>query len=324
MRVSTSRPWSRRDFLRAAGIGASAAALAPFVPLPAEAAPTAGIKRLVLFTHGNGTIINRWRSNGTGAALQNGALIPPLVGPILAPLERHRSAISLVDGLDNKAGLLPRPGASGSRLPAHEGLASVWSGARLVPAPPSGIADPCYANAATIDQILAASSTTRFPSVVTGTNPRARQTYNQTEAMASYSGPGKPVIPEDDPQVVFDLLFSSPVDGSANAALQRRAARLSILSSVRGELSRLRTELPAVDRERLDLHISGLDNLDRRIGAEQIQACTAPSKPGITSSSDPVARLQLHAGIIAHAFACDLTRIANVLLCSEASTDSWL
>jgi hypothetical protein len=324
MRVPTFRPWSRRDFLRAAGIGASAAALSPFIPVPAEAAPSAGIKRLLLFAHGNGTILNRWRSNGTGAPLASGALLPQLAGPILAPLDRHRSAITLVDGLDNASGGLPRPGATQGRGAGHEGIASLWSGARLVPAPPSGIADPCYANAATIDQILAQSSSTRFPSVVTGTNPRAKQTYNPTEAIAAYSGPGTPVIPEDDPQVTFDLLFSSGVDGSANAALQRRASRLSILSSVRGELSRLRNELPAVDRERLDLHVSGLDSLDRRIAGEQIQPCTAPAAPGVTSSSDPVTRLRLHTEIVAHAFACDLTRIANVLLCSEASTDSWL
>src|SRR5258706_5599754 len=325
-RATALRPWSRRDFLRAAGIGAaSSAALFPFIPVAsAQTVAATSIKRLLLVTQPDGTILNRWRSNGTGAAFVGGSKTPPLVGAVLSPLERHRAVITLVDGLDITSGELARPGTGQKKGAGHNGVSILWSGARQINAPASGIADPTYSNAATIDQILAASSNTRFRSIVVSTSPAAKQTYAPTMGMMSFSGPTKPVVPEDNPQVMFDLLFSSGVDGSVDTALKRRASRQSILSSGRGELSRLRNELPTVDRDRLDIHLAGIDDLDKRIGAATIQACPAPSRPGVTTGDDPVTRFRLHIDIVAHAFACDLSRIASVMMGCEASTPTWV
>src|SRR5262245_38239085 len=91
------RAWNRRDFLKAAGIGAAAAVL-PFVPEPARAQVT-GPKRLLLLTHGNGSVLQRWRDNGS-ARFSNGAALPELAGPILAPLAPFRDRLLLVDGID--------------------------------------------------------------------------------------------------------------------------------------------------------------------------------------------------------------------------------
>src|SRR5438477_3036588 len=109
-RATAHRQWSRRDFLRAAGIGAaSSAALFPFIPVAsAQTASATGIKRLLLVTQPDGTILNRWRSNGTGAAFVGGSKTPPLVGAVLSPLARHRAVITLVDGLDITSGELAR------------------------------------------------------------------------------------------------------------------------------------------------------------------------------------------------------------------------
>lgn len=333
MRTKTSREWTRRDFFRAAGIGASAALLYRFMPVAQAQTAQQGIKRLLLFTHPDGTIINRWRSNGTGTAFPgkpaagstiNSAKTPALVGPVLSPLERHRSIVTLVDGLDNKASVLPTPGTTGSGKAGHAGVNNLWSGARLTMAPPSQVNDARYTNAASIDQLLAAQSTTRFPSIVASTTDYAKQTYAPTMGMFSFSAANTPVIGIDNPQVLFDTLFGSGIDPSAAAAAKRRAARISILDSVRGELSRVRRELPAGDQERLDAHLAGITDLDQRIAAQQVQVCSPGTRPTTASSpSDPVTRLQLHTSIIAHAFACDLTRVASLMLGNEASTPSW-
>jgi hypothetical protein len=334
MPLFQSREWTRRDFFRAAGVGASAAFLAPFVPEASAQVSQSGIKRLLLFTHPDGTIINRWRSNGSGTpfpgmpaagATVSSAPTPALVGPVLSPLERHRAITTFVDGLDNKSGELPQPGTLTGYSPnGHNGVNCLWSGARLTPAPASQFEAPRYSNAASIDQLLAARSTTRFASIVATTTDYAKQTYAPTLGMFSFAGPSQPVIGIDDPQVLFDTVFGGGLNSGATAAAKRRAARLSILDSIRGELSRVRRELPSVDRDRLDVHLQAVDDIDRRIAAQTVQTCAVPARPSSPGSpQDPVTRLQLHTSIIACAFACDLTRVASLMVGNEGSTPSW-
>ncbi len=101
---------------------------------------------------------------------------------------------------------------------------------------------------------------------------------------------------------------------------------MSILNGVTGEMNRLRRELTPSDQQRLDSHLSSLQSLDDRITATSTQAntCTAPARPTTAGSDqDPVVRLAMHTSIIQHAFACDLTRVASVMLGNEASTPSW-
>lgn len=324
-----SREWTRRDFLRAAGIGAAGGALLPFFPTPAQAG--AGIQRLVLFSHGNGTILDNWRSNGSGAALANGAALPELEGPILAPLERHRSAVTLVDGLDNWSGhfAIREDGGAERNEPGHNGNASLWSGARIFhPRDIEGMHPTRFSLTPTIDQILAENAETRVPCLVVGTSPTGRGTYAPSLGTTSYLSDRVRVPPEPDPRVVFDLLFAGVVDGDSIAVRRRRASRRGILSRVRGELTRLRGELPSADRERLDRHLEGVDAIDRRFAADGGgSTCTAMTRPGETSETSPselLIRLNLQLDIVTRAFACDLTRIANVLFGCDGTNRFWL
>lgn len=323
------REWTRRDFFRAAGIGAAGAALLPFVPIPAAHACSGTHPRcLVLFAHGNGSIPNRWTSNGPGTPFTNGGTLPVMQGPILAPLDRHRTSIALLDGFDFRAGLMSRPLPAGfpgngtGRAAGHWGLATLWSGAQGIYVGDSEMGFPrSHSAAATIDQVLAQGATTRRASLVLGTNFDGSD--RSENYISAYSGPNAPIIPRTSPRAVFDDLFGAPVGtGGTAAAQRRRAERRSIFGVLRGELGRLRTELPTVDRERLDQHLGQVDELDARIVSDADPVvCTGgvrpPLEPAYSSwsgyNASVLQRLDLHFDVIRLALSCDLTRIVNLM-----------
>lgn len=321
------REWTRRDFFRAAGIVSAGAALLPFVPIPSALACGALYPRcLVLFAHGNGSIPNRWTSNGRGAPFTDGGPLPVMQGPILAPLDRHRSSITLLDGLDLRSGMLRNPlpapftGNSSGHGRGHWGLAALWSGAQGIQIPDPDRVDRAASAAATIDQILAEGATTRRASLVLNTNYTS---YYPENYVPAYSGPNAPVNPRTSPRAVFDDLFGAPVTGGTAATQRRRAERRSVFGVLRGELGRLRTELPPVDRERLDRHLEQVDALDGRLVSESDPVvCDGASRP-----TDPMypptyygynpafsTKLNLHFDVIRLALACDLTRIINFMV----------
>jgi hypothetical protein len=254
-------------------------------------------------------------------------------GPILAPLNRHRESIALFDGFDLRAGMLSRPlpsGGNGTGLAAgHWGLATLWSGAQGLRIGTAADGFPRSTSAAaTIDQILAQGATTRRASLVLGTDYNGGGVFEHF--ISAYAGPNEPIIPRTSPRAVFDDLFGAPVGGGGEAAAQRRRAeRRSLFGMVRGELGRLRTELPSVDRERLDRHLEQVNELDQRLGEDEAPVvCAGAMRPPVEpnysrwSGYNPevLQRLDLHFDVIRLALACDLTRIVNLMFESEATS----
>ena len=83
--------FSRRQLLKRVGV---AAAASPFVPLlDADLAygQAAAPKRLILFFTPHGTVWNQWLPTGTESAFT--------LSPILSPLERHKSHLTILAGL---------------------------------------------------------------------------------------------------------------------------------------------------------------------------------------------------------------------------------
>jgi hypothetical protein len=253
-------------------------------------------------------------------------MLPVMQGPILAPLDRHRASITLLDGLDLRSGMLTNPlppGFSGNSTghgKAHWGLAALWSGAQGIPIPDPARVDRAASAAATIDQILAEGATTRRASLVLNTNYTS---YYPENYIPAYSGPNAPIIPRTSPRAVFDDLFGAPITGGVVATQRRRAERRSAFGVLRGELARLRTELPAVDRERLDRHLEQVDVLDTRLRSETDPVvCDGasrpvdPTYPSTYYGFNPAfsEKLNLHFDVIRLALACDLTRIVNFLV----------
>jgi hypothetical protein len=294
------RNWNRRAFLSAAGVGASAVALAPMMPRPLAEAQS-GPKRLLLITSGQGTDMTRWRPSGTETSFT--------LTEQLDPLAAYQDRMLVLDGIDNEAAY---HGVTGG----HFGTSTMWTG---VPIPPGTVREEGvgWPQAPSVERQIAArvQGTSRFDAFYWGTWPASLSGDNQgPNGIPHHRGPDQPIEPEIAPDAAFDRLFDG-VTGDAGAIEKLRRERRSVLDLVRGELTRVRAELPEADRDRMDAHLHGIRRLEERL-ADLRPMCVPPERPRTYSSGDVrdhnllAETTDLQFALIAHALACDLTRVA--------------
>lgn len=312
--------WSRRDFIRAAGLSGVAAALTPFIPtLSTEAAAqTTGLKRILLVTTGNGTILWNWRNNGAGAPFQNGQPLPQLQGPILAPLDAYRDNLILLDGIDLTSLFTPKIGRSNL---SHHGHSAVWTGRNGAGIPLGG--GVFYPDGASIEQIINAEIGGGRRTIQSTTWRR----NSDPRSVGSYDLNGTPLPCEVSPQAVFDAVFRDGFDNDGGEVdttrLSRRKRSVDLL---RSELARVRSELPTEDRYRLDAHVEGLATLESRFEAAAVpiscstSAADRPTITGVNYQNSTPETADQHMDVITHAFACDQVRAAHFVLGPE---NSW-
>lgn len=271
-------------------------------------APAAGPKRLVLLYNPNGTIPDAfWPAAGASE-------VDFTLGSILEPLAAFKDRMLLLRGLDiavaEAAGL---PGG-----PHQRGIGGLFTGSELQT---GTMADgdgslAGWANGTSIDQevVHRLNPPTLLPSLELG----VRATQADVMARISYSGPGSPVPPMNDPREVFQRLNSGFVNDLAGPeqAAAREQRRL-VMSAVQAQYSSLRPKVSIVDRQKLERHADFLSGIVRRLdyGIRPGPACNAPSDPpqlGVEVADDmpDVTRLQLD--MLALALACDLTRVASL------------
>ena len=128
--------------------------------------------------------------------------------------------------------------------------------------------------------------------------------------------------PDTSPAALYSTLFTggvpAPMPGDERGTARLRLiARLerSMLDAVREDAARVRRELGANDRVRIDDHLESLRALERRImdyqarldGGGEGLACEDPGQP--TSSENAGEKSRLMSDTLATALACDLTRV---------------
>jgi hypothetical protein len=100
-------------------------------------------------------------------------------------------------------------------------------------------------------------------------------------------------------------------------------ARRSVLSAVNEQTKRLETELGAADRAHLDQYLTSLRELEQQLDLQlqrpaPLAACSIPAKPDTAPIGTEVAQVtsnhRLFSRLVAHALACDQTRVFNVML----------
>jgi len=137
----------------------------------------------------------------------------------------------------------------------------------------------------------------------------------------SWASPTQPLPMVRDPRVVFDQLFG------AGATAEERAANLradkSILDWVTGQISTLRKEIGASDRQRLNEYLENIREIERRI--QRVEARNAsgearafPEAPiGVPDSFEEHVHIMMD--LIALAFVADTTRVFSFKLGRDAS-----
>jgi hypothetical protein len=253
-------------------------------------------KRFGVYYWGGGVSPGHWGPDGTGTQWQPRLSLQPLGGT----LKPYTTIVSGYNHVASSPGHIPARGiALSASHDLRTGIAGVGTyRGQSMPEP-------------SVDALVAEHwvNVTKFPSLearVCSAGPyransswkRGGTTYNRHEL---------------EPAKLFSRVFGSgdlrPGVGILEVSAAHEKSMLDVLVT---DAKSLRTKLGADDQRRLDQHLEGIRTLEQRLqtgtgAASAQQGCTKPTLQGEASSK--LNRGKLHSEVLAHALACDLTRI---------------
>lgn len=259
--------------------------------------PSARARRLIVFYFPDG-VAGQSQDGDPSLFHPTGGATTFTLPPTLAALAPHRDRCAFFRGLSMG------PTDSGS----HPGGAR-----KLLTAVDGG-------QGASIDQVLAATVGADRPFHHLYLGAQANQNGASGDQFISYLAPGQTATPDDDPVGAFQRLFGSGGDasgggagGGADSDRQR-----SILDSARADLDDLRGRLGPVEKQKLELHLDALRELEARLGGGGGggASCQDPSIDGDGLTADNLYAperfpqvLTAQIDLMVQAMACDLTRV---------------
>jgi len=284
---------TRRHALRAAG---TTLAL-PFLPSlgwKAFAAERSVVppKRLVFLSIGWGVTSETWFPDKT----KTGTDYPLPEG--LAPLERHKSRLTVIQGLSNRFA-----------NEAHWGSTFYLTGANRYAVPGSS-----FSNSISADQVAAEEfgSHTRFTSLQL-TSKDADQSGHGPGLSLAWNRQGKPIAGVDTPLAVYEKLF-----GDEKTPLIERRRMLeeqrSVLDAVLGQAKAIDKTLSKRDRDKLDEYFQSIREIETRLAKEEswmsLPKPQSPlSAPGESLVGEQEVRLMYD--LLVAAFQTDSTRVVT-------------
>ncbi|PWT99020.1 MAG: hypothetical protein C5B51_27945 [Terriglobia bacterium] len=312
MRFITKKHMSRRTVLRGAGATLALPLLDAMVPAMTALAQTAASPKPRFV----GCFVPHGMAPGYWVPEKEGALdaVFPFNWKSLEPFRSHTVILS---GLHSRSAE-PPPGATG---------ADHWVAAAFLCAnkPKKTAGADVYAGT-TIDQIIAQKigRENLMPSMQLAVEDPGANSSNCGEGYSctytntiSWSSPTDPLPMELNPQVVFERMFG---DGSTVEERARRRKRDgSILDSLNGSLSRLRSQSSSSDKQRLDNYTENVREIERRLQIAMKASTVAPadmSVPvGVPQTFDEHIKLQFD--LLALAFQADITRVGTLLFARD-------
>ncbi len=308
----TKKHISRRTVLRGAGAVLSLPFLDAMVPAATALAQTAASPkpRFVGCFVPHGMAPGYWVPKTEG----------PLVGELpynWTPLEPFRNQTVILSGLHSRSAE-PPPGVTG----ADHWVASAF----LCANKPKKTAGADVYNGTTIDQIIAQKigQENLMPSMQLAVEDPGANSSNCGEGYSctytntiSWSSPTSPLPMELNPQVVFERMFGDGSTPEQRAA--RRKRDQSILDSMTSSLARLRKDVSASDRQRLDEYAQNVDEIERRLQIAMKASTVAPENMavpvGVPQTFDEHIKLQFD--LLALAFQADITRVGTLLFARD-------
>src|SRR5580765_8997733 len=264
----TRKAIPRRSFLRGAGVTLTLPLLEAMVPAATALAQTAAkpTPRFVGCFVPHGMAPGYWVPEKEGTDFDF-----PFC---FKPLEPYRTQVTILSGLHSRSAE-PPPGVTG---------ADHWVAAAFLCAnKPKKTAGADVYNGTTIDQIIAQKigGENLMPSMQLAVEDPGANSSNCGEGYSctytntiSWSSPTEPLPMELNPQVIFERMFGDGASGEQRAARRKRDE--SILDSLSGSIKRLRGEISAPDRERLDSYATSLREIERRLQIAMKTSNVAP------------------------------------------------
>jgi len=238
---------SRRSML---GGAAAAGLLAPFLRFGKRARADGSPKTKALFVYvPDGCIPDKWHPTGSETSFT----LPPMTQP-LASVQQH---LVFLKGLDMYAG-----GAT------HEG------GVRKVLTGTAPVSLDVF-----LGQQLNQRDLLPHASLQLGVSTN----FQNGSGGMSFVGVEQEVKPDDDPIDAFTRVFGGPPgsvgggpgsDPTQDAILRRRKSILDLASA---DITRARSKLGAIEKEKLDVHLESFQNLERRVTTPPAAACSTGS-----------------------------------------------
>ena len=303
---------SRRTLLKGAGVTLGLPLLDAMFPAATALAQAAAAppRRFFAGFVPHGAAPGYWVPEGEGR-------LPAKLPFIWTPLEPYRDSLTLLTGLH----------ATSSEPPPGETGADHWVAAAFLCADkPKKTAGADVRAGRTIDQIIAEKigRETLLPSVEISVEDPGSGSSNCGEGYScvytntiAWSSPTTPLPMELNPQVVFERMFGS--GSTPEQRVARRERNQSILDSINGKISGLRTEISAPDRSRLDSFTENVREIERRLQIAAKATTAAPEDfavpPGIPQSFDE--HIKLMFDLLALAWQADLTRVGTLLFARD-------
>ena len=296
--ISLGRAIGRRSFLRGAGVAMGLPLLDAMVPAFARAESKPPVPHR-LFAICNNLGVLPWHFfpavESTGFGYQ--------LSPYLEELCAHRDNFTVLSGVwhpDVDAG-----------HPADNCFLT------CAPRPSSG----GFRNTISLDQFAAEriGNLTRFPSLSIGVN------IQQGQHSLSWTSGGVMIPSEDKPGEVFKRLFVTGTPAEVAAQVRRLAVGQSVMDAVAEQTRRLQRRVGTRDRARLDQYLTGVRDLENRIGqAAQWEERPKPVVTAATPSDDLPTRdyfekVRLMYDLARLAFETDSTRLVALMLDSVNS-----
>lgn len=293
---------NRRHFLRGTGALIALPALESIgFRRFASAATVAPSKRAVFLGTGFGVTKETWfpdrEQTGTNYELSEG----------LAPLARHQSDITVVQGCANQYS-----------NEAHWGSTFWLTGANRYSVPGQNMA-----NSISVDQVVAQQlgQDTRFSSIQL--NASDLQGHGPGLSLA-WDQRGKPVAGQDDPVQVFHKLFSAddmPLEQRQAAIAENR----SVLDAVLSEAKRVQRGLSKTDTDKLDEYFQGIRDIETRLNKDEDWLEVPKAKPPIDEPQPGLkgkAEIELMYQLIVAALQTDTTRALTYRLPNQSLLQS--
>ena len=308
----TKKHISRRTVLRGAGTMLALPVLDAMIPAATAFAQTAAVPKPRFV----GLFVPHGMAPGYWVPEKEGALAAEL--PFnWKPLEPFNKYTTILSGLHSRSAE-PPPGVTG---------ADHWVAAAFLCAnkPRKTAGADVYAGT-TIDQLIAQKigRENLMPSMQLAVEDPGANSSNCGEGYSctytntiSWATPTSPLPMELNPQVVFERMFG---DGStAEQRNTRRKRDQSILDSLNGSLNRLRKDVSASDRERLDTYEENVREIERRLDIAMKASNVAPEDMqvpvGVPQTFDEHVKLQF--SLLALAFQADITRVGTLLFARD-------